>query len=88
MLGPLKPQRLDQPIAVSLEDLVPRDHFYRHLDTPRHDMLDTCLPSGVAERGVAAGLQSGSAAQRAHLLDAGGIPPHLAGARDQAAGVV
>ena len=32
MLGPPKPRRLDQPIAVSLEDLVPRDHFYRHLE--------------------------------------------------------
>src|SRR5215207_10003398 len=32
MLGPPKPRRLDQPIAVSLEDLVPRDHFYRYLE--------------------------------------------------------
>src|SRR4051812_5097994 len=32
MLGPLKSRRLDQPIAVSLEDLVPRDNFYRHLE--------------------------------------------------------
>jgi transposase len=32
MLGPPKPRRLDQPIAVSLEDLVPRDHFYRHVE--------------------------------------------------------
>ena len=32
MLGPAKSRRLDQPIAVSLEDLVPRDHFYRHLE--------------------------------------------------------
>jgi transposase len=32
MLGPAKPRRLDQPIAVSLEDLVPQDHFYRHLE--------------------------------------------------------
>jgi hypothetical protein len=32
MLGPAKPRRLDQPIAVSLEDLVPPDHFYRHLE--------------------------------------------------------
>src|SRR4051812_3988870 len=32
MLGPPKPRRLDQPIAVSLEDLVPGDHFYRHLE--------------------------------------------------------
>ena len=33
MLGPAKPRRLDEPIAVSLEDLVPPDHFYRHLET-------------------------------------------------------
>jgi transposase len=32
MLGPAKARRLDEPIAVSLEDLVPRDHFYRHLE--------------------------------------------------------
>jgi transposase len=32
MLGPAKPRRLDQPIIVSLEDLVPRDNFYRHLE--------------------------------------------------------
>jgi transposase len=32
MLGPAKPRRLDEPIAVSLEDLVPADNFYRHLE--------------------------------------------------------
>ncbi len=32
MLGPPKPRRLKEPIAVSLEDLVPTDHFYRHLE--------------------------------------------------------
>ena len=32
MLGPAKPRRLDEPIAVSLEELVPQDHFYRHLE--------------------------------------------------------
>jgi len=32
MLGPPKPRRLDEPIAVSQEDLVPRDNFYRHLE--------------------------------------------------------
>src|SRR3954452_11619142 len=32
MLGPAKPRRLDEPIAVSLEELVPADHFYRHLE--------------------------------------------------------
>ena len=32
MLGPANPRRLDAPIAVSLEDLVPWDHFYRHVE--------------------------------------------------------
>jgi hypothetical protein len=32
MRGPPKPRRRDQPIAVSLEDLVPPDHFSRHLE--------------------------------------------------------
>lgn len=32
MLGPPKPRRLDEPIAVSLEDLVPTNRFYRHLE--------------------------------------------------------
>ena len=36
MLGPLKPRRLDDPITVSLEDLVPRDHVGRPLK-PRRD---------------------------------------------------
>jgi transposase len=32
MLGPAKSRRLEEPIAVSLEALVPQDHFYRHLE--------------------------------------------------------
>jgi len=32
MLGPPKLRLLDQPVPVSLEELVPADHFYRHLD--------------------------------------------------------
>lgn len=32
MLGPAKPRRLDEPIAVSLEALVPASSFYRHLE--------------------------------------------------------
>jgi transposase len=32
MLGPAKPRHLDAPITVSLEDLVPTNHFYRHLE--------------------------------------------------------
>jgi transposase len=31
VLGPAKPRRLDAPITVSLEDLVPQSNFYRHL---------------------------------------------------------
>jgi len=33
MRGPPKPRGRDQPIAVSLQDLVPQDHFYRHRET-------------------------------------------------------
>ncbi len=32
MLGPTRPPRLDQPISVSHEELVPADHCYRHLE--------------------------------------------------------
>ena len=32
MLGPPKPRRLDELIAVSREALVRPDHFYRHLE--------------------------------------------------------
>jgi transposase len=46
MLGPTKCRDLDRPIAVSLERLVPSDHFYRQLDAA----LDlTFIRSWVAE---------------------------------------
>jgi transposase len=32
MLDPAKLRRLDEPIAASLEDLVPQNNFYRHLE--------------------------------------------------------
>jgi len=32
MLGPVKPRHLGPPVAVSLDALVPRNHFYRPLD--------------------------------------------------------
>jgi transposase len=32
MLGPPKPRRLDNPVAISLEELVPADHVYRPLE--------------------------------------------------------
>jgi hypothetical protein len=31
VLGPPKPRRLDVPTVVSLENLIPQNHFYRHL---------------------------------------------------------
>ena len=33
MLGPRKQRCLDRSVLVSLEALIPRDHFYRHLET-------------------------------------------------------
>jgi transposase len=33
MIEPQKVRRLDAPIAVSLDQLVPSSHFYRHLET-------------------------------------------------------
>ncbi len=33
MLGPPKSRELRDPISVSLEDLVPAGHFYRHLES-------------------------------------------------------
>jgi len=32
LLGPPKSRQLNEPIRVSLDDLVPPNHFYRHLD--------------------------------------------------------
>ena len=32
MLGPPKPHRLDQPVTVSSEVLIPANHSYRHLE--------------------------------------------------------
>jgi len=51
MLGPPKPRRLDRPVAVSLEDLVPRDHFYRHLEAT----LDLSFVRGWARERYAHG---------------------------------
>jgi transposase len=33
VLGPAKPRRLDEPLAVSLDELVPTSNFYRCLET-------------------------------------------------------
>lgn len=51
MLGPLNPRRLDAPIAVSLDALVPPDHFSRHLDRT----LDLAFVRDVV-RGTYAGI--------------------------------
>src|SRR5215213_9839956 len=32
MLGPPKARRVDRPVTAALDDLVPPDHFYRHLE--------------------------------------------------------
>ena len=47
MLGPLEVLKLDQPIVISLEELVPRDHFYRRWDesldlTVVRDLVKEC----------------------------------------------
>ena len=63
MLGPPKPRRLDEPIAVSLEDLVPYDHFYRHLEAKLdlsfvRDWTGICMPTAVAPRSTRGLLQA------------------------------
>ena len=50
MLGPRKPRRLDEPIAVSLEALVPASNFYRHLEVT----LDLGFVRGWVDAGPAA----------------------------------
>jgi hypothetical protein len=50
MLGPPKLRRLDKPVVVSRENLVPRNHFYWHLEA-KLDLSFTvngrgsCMPS-------------------------------------------
>lgn len=52
MLGPAKPRRLDEPIAVSLEELVPTDHFYQHLEAKLDlSFVRTWVQDLYAERG-------------------------------------
>ena len=46
MLGPRKSRRLDEPIAVSLEDLVPSNHFYRNLEAKLDVILVDCHMRG------------------------------------------
>ena len=52
MLGPPKSRRLDEPITVSLEALVPRDNFYRHLEANLDlDFVRDWVQDRYAERG-------------------------------------
>src|SRR5215204_4752017 len=51
MLGPPKRRVADQPVTVTLEDLVPTDHFYRHLDA----QLDLSFVREVVRDRYAAG---------------------------------
>jgi hypothetical protein len=53
MLGPAKSRRLAEPIAVSLEELVPRDNFSRHVETRRDlSFVREWVTEHVAERGA------------------------------------
>jgi hypothetical protein len=54
MLGRSKPRRLDQPIAVSLEQLILQDHFYRYLEATLdrsfvREWTRGCMPTGAAQ---------------------------------------
>jgi hypothetical protein len=52
VLGPPKPRRLADPIAASLEDLVPLGHFYRHLEAKLDlDFVRAWARELYAERG-------------------------------------
>jgi transposase len=52
MLGPAKPRHLDEPITVSLEDLVPLNNFYRHLEAKLDlGFVRECAENRYAERG-------------------------------------
>jgi hypothetical protein len=55
MLGPAKPRRLDEPISVSLEDLVPLNNFSRQLEV-KFDL--SSVRGWVADRYVERGRPS------------------------------
>jgi transposase len=55
MLGPPKVRALDRPVTISLESLVPADHFYRHLDA---DLDLTFVREWVEDRYKAGGRPS------------------------------
>src|SRR3954470_15583281 len=51
MLGPPKARRVDRAVRASLDDLVPQDHFYRHLERT----LDLAFVRELAQDRYAAG---------------------------------
>jgi hypothetical protein len=52
MLGPPKLRSADQPVTVSLEELVPADNFYRHLDAHLDlSWVREWVQDGYADRG-------------------------------------
>ena len=54
LLGSPKSRRLDEPITVSLANLVPQDHFYRHLEvTLDRPFVREGVQGLTAERGRA-----------------------------------
>ena len=46
MLGPTKHRDLDRPAVVSLEHLVPQDHFYCRLDATLSEISRVLRPGG------------------------------------------
>ncbi len=51
MLGPPKARNLDRPVLISLDAVVPKDHFYRHLERTLdlafvRDLVTDCYASG------------------------------------------
>ena len=66
MLGPPKARRVDRPVLVSLEDLVPADDFYRHLER----VVDLAFVRDLVLERTAAGLAAARARGRK-----GGRPP-------------
>ena len=51
MLGPPKTRNLDRPVLISLDAVVPQDHFYRHL----HRVLDLSFVRDLAADRYAVG---------------------------------
>ncbi len=52
MLGPAKPRRLAEPISVSLDDFIPQENFYRHLEVKLDlDFVREWVSECYAERG-------------------------------------